>query len=402
MKRSSLSSKVHGKVHSLKKQKQWSVPKIYHGGDQYDLSKDWYIYFSYRNPDTGLLQRQTNIKRGNHHKTKTKRLEVLELYRKALVEILEEGYSPYDKPVVEANQMTLEQVIDFAMKVKKETWSDNNYKTMTARVGVFKKFLKNKRLLNRPPEHLTKSVVNQFLDEVLHKTTAANRNNYKSGLSPLFTLLVVRDMVEENHFLKIPKMKTKPKGKKVFSKQLQQDVISWMQQNDPLLLQFVQIFTFGMIRPIEAVRLKVGDFNLQEGYFYVNSKQKSSKKKIISRLLMDVLPDMEGFHPDDYVLTKEGVGKWNRSDNGRREYFTKRFIAMRDQLKFDRQLKMYNFRHTIISELYRKLIAEHGRKKAIELLSEITGHSTEKALMHYIDAMDAHLPDDFSKYLRQE
>ncbi len=98
-----------------------------------------------------------------------------------------------------------------------------------------------------------------IFDEILHKTSAANRNNYRSGLSALFSFLILRDLVTENYFLKIPKLKTKPKGTKVFSKELKQDVIDWMKKNDPVLLNFIQVFTFGMIRPIEAVRLKVSD-----------------------------------------------------------------------------------------------------------------------------------------------
>ncbi len=99
------------------------------------------------------------------------------------------------------------------------------------------------------------------------------------------------------------------------------------------------------------------------------------------------------------MITKTGVpSQWNIADNRRREFFSNRFKAMRDVLKFDKDLKMYNFRHTIISELYVKLIDQHGKKKAIQLLMEITGHSTEKALMFYLETMDAYLPADFSKY----
>jgi integrase len=391
-------SKVHEKVHGLKTKKNWSTPKIYHGGNSFDLSKDWYVYFSFRNPSTNLLVRQGNIKRGNRFKSKLKRLEILHVYQKALIELLDEGFSPYDVQEKDQPQHTIEYALDFAMTNKKETYAVNNYKVMIARVGVFKEFLKKKRLLQRPPEMITKQVINDFLDETLHNSSAANRNNYKSGLSALFTFLVLRDIVQENYFLKIPKLKTKPKGKKTYSKVLQQSVLDWMRTNDPLLLQFIQIFTFGMIRPVEAVRLQVKDINIQERFFYVNSKQKSEKKKIISQLLFDVLPDLSTADPNDFLITKDGVGSWNRSDNGRRNFFTQRFLTMRDVLQFDSDLKMYNFRHTIISELYVKLIAEHGKNKAIELLLEITGHSTEKALMHYLETMDASLPADFSKY----
>ena len=68
-------------------------------------------------------------------------------------------------------------------------------------------------------------------------------------------------------------------------------------------------------------------------------------------------------------------------------------------LKFDKDLKMYNFRHTIISEIYSKLVSEHGERRSVQLLMEMTGHSSEAALNHYLQKIDAHLPSDFSKYI---
>lgn len=395
----SLINKVHRKVHGLKTVRNWTKPKIYTGKD-FDISKDWYIYYSFRNPKTGLLERQTNIKRGNRFKSKIKRLEVLKVYRDALEELLEEGFNPYEMQQQLQEESTIDFALDFAMKHKSETWSETNLHVMKARVNVFKEFLKEERLINRPPDHVTKKVVNKFLDRIMHSTSPANRNNYRSGLSPLFTFMVNRDLIDENPFLKIPKLKTKQKGNKVFSQQLKKDVTQWMKENDPVLLQFIQVFTFGMIRPIEAVRLQVKDINLKEGFFYVNSKQKKQKKKIISRLLAEALPDISKADPEAYVMTKTGEpGKWNRSDSARREFFTKRFVAMRDVLKFDKDLKMYNFRHTIISEIYSKLVAEHGDRRSVQLLMEMTGHSSEAALNHYLQKIDAHLPSDFSKYI---
>ena len=41
------------KVYVLKMKKNYSIPKIYHGGDDYDLTKRWYVYYSNRHPETG-------------------------------------------------------------------------------------------------------------------------------------------------------------------------------------------------------------------------------------------------------------------------------------------------------------------------------------------------------------
>lgn len=68
---------VHENVHVFKMKPNYSEPKIYTGGVDINkwnklskeeqkaaLEKDWYIYYSFRNPKTGKLERQNNFKGG--------------------------------------------------------------------------------------------------------------------------------------------------------------------------------------------------------------------------------------------------------------------------------------------------------------------------------------------------
>jgi hypothetical protein len=42
-------------------EKEYLIPKIYHGGKNFDISKRWYVYYSYLNPATGMMTRQSAI-----------------------------------------------------------------------------------------------------------------------------------------------------------------------------------------------------------------------------------------------------------------------------------------------------------------------------------------------------
>jgi len=82
-----LLQKVHDSVHVFDQKMNYSEPKIYTGGADVSkwskltkqerenaLLKDWYVYYSFRDPETGKLTRQQNIKLGanrytNHLKT---------------------------------------------------------------------------------------------------------------------------------------------------------------------------------------------------------------------------------------------------------------------------------------------------------------------------------------------
>tara|TARA_R110001583_G_scaffold68241_1_gene194395 strand:+ start:97 stop:351 length:255 start_codon:yes stop_codon:yes gene_type:complete len=60
--------------------KEFFHPKIYTAKG--NLSKRWYVYYIFRNPETGKLERIKNIYgKSNLYKTKEKRLSVLTAYR---------------------------------------------------------------------------------------------------------------------------------------------------------------------------------------------------------------------------------------------------------------------------------------------------------------------------------
>ena len=105
-------STYHGySVHTFSMKSNFNDPKIFTGGaditkwstlsksSQKDaLSKSWYIYFSFRDPDTGKMKRQTNIKgEANRYKTKKERFSYLKTMQHNLLMLLKEGFNPYQE-----------------------------------------------------------------------------------------------------------------------------------------------------------------------------------------------------------------------------------------------------------------------------------------------------------------
>ena len=100
---------VHDTVHDLPMKTNYSEPKIFTGkvdvsqwnklskqAQQEAISKDWYVYYSIRNPITGKFMRQPNIKQeANRIKTAKERFEYLKTIQQDLSFILKKGYSPY-------------------------------------------------------------------------------------------------------------------------------------------------------------------------------------------------------------------------------------------------------------------------------------------------------------------
>lgn len=100
---------VHDRVHDRPMKLTYSEPKIYTGGvdvskwssltkseQKAALAKSWYIYYSYRDPETKKLKRQANIKGGaNTFSTRKERLTLLKPLKKALEFVLSRGYNTY-------------------------------------------------------------------------------------------------------------------------------------------------------------------------------------------------------------------------------------------------------------------------------------------------------------------
>lgn len=388
-------------VYGFKMKKKYTVPKIYHGGEDYDLNKRWYVYYSFRDPQSNKLVRQTPITANFNrlYKTKKERLKHFKLLRESLEELLKEGHSPYETEVVK-NEYSANSVLDFALEHKKNTVSDSTYKGYKTRVNVFKNYLKEKGLDNASIKAVDKRIVTAFLNYILKKTTSSNRNNYRQDLSAIFSVLVENDYIEYNFIEKIKKITAKPVRNKTYSREQIETIFKELETSDPLLLSYIKFFSYSFLRPVEVVRLKVKDINLQDQTLTVKAKNKKLKTKIIPKILIDELQKLKLENPEDYIFTPKGVGKWDREEDGKRKWFSERFNKVKLKLGFDKNYTLYSFRHSFITRIYRELKEKHSYNETLGELMLITGHSTKSALEKYLRDIDAELPEDFSDMLK--
>ena len=230
-----LLTKVHSSVHDLntmKPKKKYSEPKLYTGGvdikswnklskkeKEAALKKQWYVRWSFRNPKTGKLVRQDNIKGGaNYYKTKNERLEILQTLQKNLSILLKNGnYNPYEQ---DENDKTysVEEAFKFALEIKEKTLAKTSYENFENRINRFKKYLLENGFKNRFITSITKKDVNNYLNEVLKKTSPGNRNNDRTDISSLFSILSNEEIIPVNFILKIPVLKSKPNKNIAFTR----------------------------------------------------------------------------------------------------------------------------------------------------------------------------------------
>jgi len=423
----------HNFEHNIAVMTNFKTPKIYTAKG--DLNKRWYVYFSFKNPKTGKFQRMKNIYGiANKFKTKEDRLYVLTTYRRNLIKLLKEGFNPFENnseliakkkqennaviqtkievPVenssVKRNEektevsMTIKKAIDFALTIKEKTVSERTFKDYSSKSKKFINWLKKEHPKVKTIDQLTKKEVQQYLNYVLSKTTARNRNNYRVEISSLIQVLVDNDIIKSNMVKSIKILKTRPERNKTYSKDKLEEIYSFLENNDPHLLLFIKFISYNLLRPIEVCRVKIKDINLKQKTISFKAKNKVLKTKTIPNILLKELPDLSNCNQDELLFTPHNIGgKWDANENNRRDYFSKRFKkVVKEHFGLDKQYGLYSFRHTFITKLYRELANDYTPFETKSRLMLITGHTTMTALETYLRDIDAVLPEDYSELLK--
>jgi hypothetical protein len=239
-------------AYDLPMKKNFSNPKLYTAGG--DLNKRWYVYFSYRNLETGRLKRVTPFYgEANKYKTKENRLYVLSAYRKKILELLRIGYNPFEdntelyqkhkelenleetttknsEPKKEpqnlivkdgysntTNQKTIKEAFEFALLIKKKIVRTRTYSGYASKTKLLQLFIKKNFPKIKHIDQLSKNIVVQFLNDVLQKTSARSRNNYRLELSSLMQTLEDNEIIVSNIVKKIPVLKAIPERNKTYS-----------------------------------------------------------------------------------------------------------------------------------------------------------------------------------------
>lgn len=419
-------------AYDLSVKRNFSNPKIYSANG--DLTKRWYVYFSFREPKSGKLKRLTPFYgNANKYKTKEDRMSVLVTYRKVLLRLLKQGYNPYTDNtelhhrlnakkdgasdqvltkkksknltiVDEGPKMTVQEAFDFGLARKDKILSPTTKRGYENKIKNFLKWLKENRPEITDITELDKKVVTSFLNDVIDRTSARNRNNFRTDLSSIIQVLVDNDILEQNFIKKIPTLKTVPERNKTYTQETQQKIFGYLEMTDPILLLYIKFVSYGFLRPIEVCRLKVKDIKLKSKTVEFKAKNSPMKTKIIPEILWNDLPDLEKLDKEAVLFTPEKIGgEWDTEIGNRRDYFSKRFKkVVKDHFDLGTDYGLYSFRHTYITKAYRSLSKRFSPFEAKSRLKLITGHSSMTALEKYLRDIDAELPEDYSKMLESD
>lgn len=363
----------------------------------------WYVYFSFRDPKTNKFKRQKpiylNINRD--FPEFDDRLREIKLMRKGIKQALETGYNPYNEK--REDNYTIISSLEFALDIKKnQVESVTTYNGYKKSVHKFIDWLKMRGFANYDLIKCSQKMVIEFLDYISKTASNRTRNNYRSDLSAVFTILAKKELINKNFIKNIDKIKTKEKRDPTYTDEQVETIINELKSREDQkpLLMFIYFVSFLFWRPKENCRLRVKDINLKEGLITTPTKAAGTKtKKIPSVLLEDLKKYLKGAAPEDFVFTPNGPGAWSANLDNRRNRFSALYREFKKELKIEAEYNIYSFRHTFVTRAFKNLRKTLSKDKALEELANITGHNS-KAIKEYIHYIDADVSEDYSDLLK--
>ena len=298
--------------------------------------------------------------------------------------------------------MTLQDAFDFGLKQKEKIVNATTKRSYDSRVKLFLEWMGKNHPNLKTVDSLNKQLVSGFLNDILERTSARNRNNYRTDLSSIMQVMEDNDIIETNYIKKIPVLKSTPERNKTYTTQTQEAIFEYLEKNDPLLLLYIKFISYNFLRPIEVCRLTIGDINIKARTIQFKAKNSPLKTKIIPEILWGELPDLSKLNKEWVLFTPQQIGGvWETEINNKRNYFSKRFKkVIKDHFGLTEDYGLYSFRHTFITKLYRAMVKDSSPHLAKSNLMLITGHTTMDALQKYLRDIDAELPADYSEMLK--
>lgn len=363
------------------------------------LEKDWFVWWSYRHPDTGKLTRQPNSIKGgaNYQKTKRDRLKILKLYQKSLIKLLNDGYNPYstnqeyqdfEHVIGNKEKNSVKYAFNRALEIKKKEVGERAYKGYKYSIDRLEKHLQKKGVI------YIRDVKQEHVSDFLSQFSPRTSNNNKANIRAVFAVLSDQGFIKFNFIRELRNKRVDNSKKRIFNETEIAHVTKLLKEQDKDLLMYIRLESLMFWRTVELVRIKIEDIDFNKKTMSVDTKTKKGKIKIIPNLIFEPLKQFcKG--KTNFLFHPEGKPDWDITDEYKRSYYTKRFKKFRQKNNIDPELKMGSFRHTYITTLYlelRKYMSIENTKKHLSL---ITGHESN-AINRYIVVNDLELPEDYS------
>lgn len=333
----------------------WTEPQLCHY--DFNLKKNWFIYFDYKDNQTGEVIRKQFRYGINKHKTKKERL----LLGNALTSFwklkLNNGWNPFPEEQKIIIRPTVCDAMDLILKIKKTNIGVRAYQTYSHIIRTFKEWLVTNNFDTRLILNFDSSYAQAYMDHLILKKNYSGRtyNDHLNILCTFFNCCTDRDWLLKNPFSKISKLPVEI-GRNIAFKEKEKELLkNHLYNNDRNLYYFTQFIYYCFIRRSELTRLKIENIDFDNWTIVIPSgasKNKRQESVVIPRDFVSELKQMNLQQlPNHWFI----FGRYLKP--GPEPYINYNHISSRhnkisNELGIGKEKGLYSWKHTGVCDVY--------------------------------------------------
>lgn len=279
----------------------YKLPKLYDAGGS--LESRWYVYYSFRSPDTGKFER-FKISIPSNILTASGRRDEAHKIIKQYKQKLDEGWNPYQHN--ERRYTGLVAVLDEMVNIKLYRTRKRTSYTYRNIANTFKKYLKSKGLSKLMVSDFTKLHAQAYLDSLKRTKCYANRtyNNHLTSLKNIFKMMEKREYIISNPFSSFDNMTVEEASIIAFTETELAYVANTLPRFNFRLWLVTELIYYCFIRPQEIVRLRFRDIDLDRRQIKLAGRQTKNKRTQVVDIPDALAEDLMKIEwlPDDYFV----------------------------------------------------------------------------------------------------
>ena len=344
------------------------------------------------NPITKKLAR----KRISSMAYKTKRENIRHAHKiaNAVNRKLEEGWNPFLEGESQIKLISIEKAMEKALLLKKAIVEKKTFDTYESRVNIFLFWLRENNWNNKIAIEITPEIAQLFCDYLIidKEVSARTHNNYVNDFVGFFNVLKKRNFIATNPFSEISTLQTTEKIKEHLSDKEFELLKNELPSKSIGFQICCKLTYYCAIRNNEISKLKIKNFNLEEGYITIDgSSSKVKRVRTVPIIDQGFLTDLKNYvkniDTEYYIVSKNFIPGAER-DSRLTNKLSDQFRNMAKKLKFRKGVSYYALKDTLAAQL----IKEKVNIKVIQLLM---GHSnismTENYLTKYKPDLSEHI-----------
>lgn len=402
----------------MKRKKIAILPEINNCGG--DLSKKWFVYYSYRDPRNGKMKRFKEYKGLHRHKSYEERMQAAIQLKDKLSQKLRNGWSPFldDETAIYEDQLQYQNVARIYgkmkaanktvgyfssklvdLKMEEEDLEPETISTYKSKLRIFNQWLDRDGLADVDISAIDNSIVLKFFDFLINERSLSGNTikKYRQLLQEMFEVARKGKNIHTNPVYDIPKCKrVNDQSPRPIAEFDIQELKEAIRKEDPQLWLAISFEYYCFLRPGKELRLlKIKDIDFIRGVVDVEqlrAKTNLERFPTIPTVFLRELRNVYHLHecPRDYfVFGKDG--KPGPKELGKNNMRT-RFRNIRKKLNMPEGYKYYSWKHT-----------GNGRASdagiSLQALQDQNGHAsiktTEIYMRHKIGKVSEEIRDKF-------